>query len=72
MKLRIVAALGAPAVALGLAACTVEKDEDGPGVEVEPADVQVDWDTTQVKTPDIDIIPRDSGRDTTARDTLRR
>jgi hypothetical protein len=73
MKLRILAALAAPAAALGLAACTVEKDDEGPGVDVEPADVRVDWDTTQVKTPDIDVVPRDtSGMDTTARDTPRR
>jgi hypothetical protein len=68
MKLRIFASLGAPAVAPGLAACAVEKDEDGAGVDVEPADVQVDWDTTQVKTPDVDVVPRDtSGRDTATR-----
>jgi hypothetical protein len=73
MKLRIFAAFGAPALALGLVACTVEQDDDGEGIEVEPADVQVDWDTTQVRTPDIDIVPRDTmGGDTTRRDTLQR
>jgi hypothetical protein len=49
----------------------VDRDEEG--VDVEPADVRMDWDTTQVRTPDIDLVPRDTlGSDTTGRDTLRR
>ena len=71
MKLRLYAALAAPALALGLAACTVENDEEG--LDVEPADVQMDWDTTQVRTPDIDVVPRDTAAsDTAGRDTLQR
>ena len=71
MRSRLIAALAAPMVALGLAACTVDRDEEG--VDVEPADVRMDWDTTQVRTPDIDLVPRDTlGSDTTGGDTLRR
>jgi hypothetical protein len=50
-----------------MAGCTVDKTEEG--VEVKPAEVEVEWDTTTVRTPDIDVIPRDSMRDT-VRDTL--
>jgi hypothetical protein len=72
MKIRILGAFLAPAVALGLGACTVDQTEEGdmPDIEVEggnlpeydiqPADVDVNWDTTTVRTPDIDI-----NRDTT-------
>jgi hypothetical protein len=79
MKVRIFGALLAPAFALGMAACTVEQTEEGeapeieveggrmPQYDVEPADVDLNWDTTTVRTPDIDINPRD----TTAVDTLR-
>jgi hypothetical protein len=76
MKSRILGAFLAPAVALGLAACTVDQTEEGelpdvdvdagelPEYDVQPADVDVNWDTTTVRTPDIDITT-----DTTARDT---
>lgn len=74
MKSRIIGAFLAPAFALGLAACTVDQTEEGeapeieggelPEYDVEPADVDVGWDTTTVITPDIDI-----NQDTTARDT---
>jgi hypothetical protein len=72
MKIRILGALLAPAVAFGLGACTAEQTEEGdlPDVEVEggnlpeydvdAADVDVDWDTTQVRTPDVDINPPDT------------
>lgn len=72
MKVRIIGALLAPAFALGMAACTVEQTEEGeapeieieggqmPQYEVEPVDVDVNWDTTTVRTPDIDINPRDT------------
>ena len=77
MKIRILGAVLTPIVALGMAACTVEKTEDGemPEVEVEggnlpeydvdPANVNVGTDTQQVIVPDVDIT-----RDTT--DTTRR
>jgi hypothetical protein len=71
MKLRILAALAAPSLALGLAACTAERDPEG-GVDVEPADVQMDWDTTQIRTPDVDLVPRDTQNSATSRDTLPR
>lgn len=76
MKSRILGALLAPAIAFGLAACTVDQTEEGeppdidvdagelPEYDVQPADVDVGWDTTTVRTPDIDVNP-----DTTARDT---
>lgn len=67
MKNRLFAAFAVSAFALGLGACTVEQTEEGemPEYEVQPADIEVDWDTTQVRTPDIDIVP-----DTTAPDTV--
>lgn len=74
MKIRILGALLAPAVAFGLGACTVDQTEEGeapdvdveggnlPEYDVDPVDVDVDWDTTQVRTPDIDV---NRDRDTT-------
>jgi hypothetical protein len=67
MRSRIFGALLAPAVAFGLAACAVEQTEEGeapdvdieagelPEYDVQPADVDVNWDTTTVRTPDIDV-----------------
>lgn len=67
MKTRILGALLAPAFAFGLAACAVEQTEEGeapevdveagemPEYDVEPADVDASWDTTTVRTPDIDV-----------------
>jgi hypothetical protein len=75
MKSRIFAALLAPAFAFGLAACTVEQTEEGeapevdpgelPEYDVQPADVDVNWDTTTIRTPDIDINPDTVPPDTT-------
>jgi hypothetical protein len=76
MKIRIFSALLAPAFALGMAACTVEQTEEGeapeievregqmPEYDVDPVDVDVNWDTTTVRTPDIDINDPDSPQDT--------
>lgn len=65
MKTRILGALFAPLLVLGLGACSVEQTEEGempeieggnlPEYDVDPVDVDVDWDTTTVRTPDIDI-----------------
>jgi hypothetical protein len=67
MKSRIIGAFFAPILAFGLAACSVEQTEEGeapdidvdagemPEYDVQPADVDVNWDTTTVRTPDIDI-----------------
>lgn len=60
-----------PALAGGLAltACTAEVEDEGelpevdvrggemPDVDVEPADLQVTTDTTQIITPDVDVVP---------------
>lgn len=76
MKTTLMTALLTPALAIGLAACSVEQVEEGeppeihvepgqtPRYEVEPAEVDVGWDTTEVRVPDVDI--RQPG------DTLRR
>jgi len=67
MRKRILGALLAPVFAFGIAACSVDKTEDGslpdvdveggslPSVEVKPLDIDVKADTTMVITPDIDI-----------------
>jgi hypothetical protein len=67
MKARIPAAFIAPILALGLAGCAVEQTEEGeapdidvdagemPEYDVQPADVDVNWDTTTIRTPDVDI-----------------
>ena len=67
MKSRILSAFFAPALVLGLAACSVEQTEEGempdvdveagemPEYDVQPADIDVNADTTQVITPDVDI-----------------
>lgn len=67
MKSRILGAFLAPALAFGLAACSVEQTEEGempdvdveagemPEYDVQPADVDVNADTTTVITPDVDI-----------------
>jgi hypothetical protein len=80
MKARIIGALLAPAFALGMAACTVDQTQEGeapeievregqmPEYNVEPADGDLNWDTTTVRTPDIDINARDT---TAVRDTIR-
>lgn len=72
MKTRILGAILAPVFAFGLAACSVEQTEEGeapdvdveagqmPEYDVEPADVDVGTDTTQVITPDIDINDPDA------------
>jgi hypothetical protein len=65
-----------PILALALGACTVEQTEEGrapeidpgeaPEYEVRPADVDLNWDTAQVRVPDLDITPQDPlHRDTT-------
>jgi hypothetical protein len=71
MKLRTTAAV-APLFALALGACTVEQTEEGrapeidpgeaPRYEVQPADVDIGWDTAQVRVPDLDITPQDTIR----------
>lgn len=78
MKTRMFGALLAPVLAFGLAACTVDQTEEGempdvdveagqlPQYDVQPADVDVNWDTTTVRTPDIDVnAPRDTTPATT-------
>src|SRR5690606_20764428 len=62
MKTRMFGALLAPVLAFGLAACTVDQTEEGempdvdveagqlPQYDVQPADVDVNWDTTTVRT----------------------
>lgn len=70
--------IAAAGVALLAGACTVEQTEEGrapeidpgeaPSYEIEPADVDLGWDTTQVRVPDLDVRPRP---DTVPRDTLR-
>jgi hypothetical protein len=49
------------------AGCRVSEDEDGEGVEIEPAPVEIQPDTKTVVVPDVDI-----GSDTTVRDTTPR
>lgn len=75
MKIKVIAA----AAAIGLGACAVEQTREGeapeieveegqlPQYEVEPADVDVGWDTTEVRVPRIDVQPRND----TVRDTIR-
>ena len=53
-------------VVLLVAGCRVREDEDGEGIEVEPAPVEISPDTQTVVVPDVDI-GRDSVRDTTPR-----
>lgn len=72
MKKRIWAALIAPAFAIGMSACTVEQTEEGempdvdvqegemPEYDVDAADVDVNMDTTMIRTPDIDINDPDN------------
>ena len=73
MKIRILGAVLTPLVALGIAACSVDKTEEGemPEVEVEggnlpeydvdAADVKVGTDTQTVTVPDVDITaPNDT------------
>ena len=67
MKSRILGAFLAPALAFGLAACSVEQTEEGelpdvdveagevPEYDVDAADVDVGVDTTTVLTPDVDV-----------------
>lgn len=78
MKTRIFGAFLAPVLAFGLAACTVDQTEEGeapdvdveagelPEYDVQPADVDVNMDTTTVRVPDIDV-----NADTTPDDTPR-
>jgi hypothetical protein len=64
-------------LALGLGACTVEQTQEGespvvepgrmPEYDVQPADVDLSWDTTTVRTPDLDVRSRGD----TLRDTIR-
>lgn len=73
MKVKVLAT----ALVIGLGGCTVEQTREGeapeieggqlPQYEVEPADVDVEWDTTQVRVPRMDVQPRTD----TARDTMR-
>lgn len=49
-----------------LVGCQVKEDEDGEGVEIEPAPVEIQADTKSVVVPDVNI-----GTDTTPRDTTR-
>jgi hypothetical protein len=66
-------------VAIGLAACTVEQTEEGrapeidpgeaPAYEIQPADVDLHWDTTEVRVPSVDLSPAD---ETPPPDTVRR
>jgi hypothetical protein len=51
-------------VILMAAGCRVSKDEDGKGVEVEPAPIEMQTDTKTVVVPEVNI-----GNDTTRRDT---
>jgi hypothetical protein len=60
-----------PVVVSGLAlgACTAEVEDEGslpdvevqggdmPNIDIEPADINVTTDTSQVITPDVDIVP---------------
>lgn len=66
MKIRMVPLILVPLLGLGLAACTVEKKEDGklPEYDVKPAEVKIGTDTQRVVVPDVDITRPDSG-DTT-------
>ncbi|HSJ06429.1 MAG TPA: hypothetical protein VK936_06995 [Longimicrobiales bacterium] len=69
MRKRMFAGLIAPAVAIGLAACTVEQTEEGrapeidpgeaPAYEIQPADVDLQWDTTEVRVPSVELSPAD-------------
>ena len=73
MNKRIFGALFAPVLAFGLAACSVEKTQDGempdvdveagqlPEYDVDAADVDVGLDTTTVVVPDVDVkMPDDT------------
>lgn len=65
MKIRLFTGLLVPVLALGLGACTVDQTEEGempeveggnlPEYDVDAADVDVEWDTTTVRTPTIDV-----------------
>lgn len=79
MKNRKLLALAiAPLFALGVAACDVDQTKEGdmpdvdvqggevPEYDVQPADVDVGTDTTQVVTPDVDVSQPDAnGTDAT-------
>jgi hypothetical protein len=64
-------------LAAALAACTVEQTEEGeapeidpgeaPEYDVRPADVDLNWDTAQVRVPDVDITTQDTIRPDTIR-----
>jgi hypothetical protein len=47
-----------------VAGCQVKKDEDGEGVEIAPAPVEIQQDTKSVVVPDVNL-----GTDTASRDT---
>ena len=82
MRSRILGAMLAPFFAIGLAACTVEQTEEGeapeidpgelPEYDVQPADVDVEWDTTRVRTPSLEIETDTAHRDTIRKDTMYR
>lgn len=82
MRSRILSAVLAPFFAIGLAACTVEQTEEGrapeidpgelPEYDVQPADVDVEWDTTTVRTPSLDVETDTAHPDTMRRDTIYR
>lgn len=65
MRIRLFSGLLVPVLALGLGACTVDQTEEGempeieggnlPEYDVNPVDVDVEWDTTTVRTPRIDV-----------------
>ncbi len=51
-------------VILMAAGCRVSEDEDGEGVDIEPAPIELGTDTTSVVIPEVNI-----GNDSTVRDT---
>lgn len=77
MKKMFKAAMFVPMVALWPVACSVEQTREGelpdvdveggqlPAYDVDPARVQFGTDTKTVVVPDVNVVPRDSVRDTT-------
>lgn len=69
MKRKLIGAAAVPLLGLAMAACTVEQTEEGraptvepgeaPAYEVQPADVNVEWDTTVVRVPDVELSPQE-------------
>lgn len=78
MRIRMLLGIGLLTTSLFTVGCTAKVEDEGeapsvdvdpgraPDIDVDPAKVEVNADTQQVITPDVDIVPADSTADTTA------